>query len=48
LRLQEVGFDAFLIGEQLMQAADPGAALAELLGASANADCSGDDQAAGS
>jgi indole-3-glycerol phosphate synthase len=33
LRLQEAGFDAFLIGEQLMQAADPGGALAELLGA---------------
>jgi len=35
LRLQEVGFDAFLIGEQLMLSADPGAALAELLGANA-------------
>ena len=32
LRLREAGFDAFLIGESLMQAADPGAALAGLLG----------------
>ena len=31
-RLHAAGFDAFLIGEQLMIAADPGAALAELLG----------------
>lgn len=31
-RLREAGFDAFLIGEQLMQAADPAAALRELLG----------------
>jgi indole-3-glycerol phosphate synthase len=31
-RLREAGFDAFLIGESLMQAADPGAALAGLLG----------------
>jgi indole-3-glycerol phosphate synthase len=31
-RLREAGFDAFLIGEHLMQAAEPGAALAELLG----------------
>jgi indole-3-glycerol phosphate synthase len=30
-RLQEAGFDAFLIGESLMQATDPGAALAQLL-----------------
>jgi indole-3-glycerol phosphate synthase len=30
-RLHAAGFDAFLIGEQLMQAADPGAALRELL-----------------
>jgi indole-3-glycerol phosphate synthase len=37
LRLQEAGFDAFLIGEQLMLSADPGAALAELLGANAAA-----------
>jgi indole-3-glycerol phosphate synthase len=34
LRLREAGFDAFLIGEQLMQAAEPGAALAALLGTS--------------
>jgi indole-3-glycerol phosphate synthase len=32
LRLRAAGFDAFLIGEQLMQAADPGAALKEILG----------------
>ena len=31
--LRAAGFDAFLIGEQLMLAPDPGAALAELLGA---------------
>ncbi|HVS74390.1 MAG TPA: indole-3-glycerol phosphate synthase TrpC [Candidatus Acidoferrales bacterium] len=31
-RLREAGFDAFLIGESLMQAADPGAALAALFG----------------
>lgn len=31
-RLRAAGFDAFLIGESLMQAADPGAALAALLG----------------
>jgi indole-3-glycerol phosphate synthase len=35
LRLRHAGFDAFLIGEQLMQAAEPGVALAELMGASA-------------
>jgi indole-3-glycerol phosphate synthase len=29
--LREAGFDAFLVGEQLMSAADPGAALAALL-----------------
>lgn len=33
LRLREAGFDAFLIGEHLMLAHDPAAALAELLGA---------------
>jgi len=31
-RLRDAGFDAFLIGEQLMQAQDPGAALRVLLG----------------
>jgi indole-3-glycerol phosphate synthase len=31
-RLHAAGFDAFLIGEQLMMATDPGAALADLLG----------------
>jgi indole-3-glycerol phosphate synthase len=31
-RLRDAGFDAFLIGEQLMQAQDPGAALRGLLG----------------
>lgn len=31
-RLRDAGFDAFLIGEQLMQAADPAAALRALLG----------------
>jgi indole-3-glycerol phosphate synthase len=31
-RLRRAGFDAFLIGERLMQAADPAAALRELLG----------------
>jgi indole-3-glycerol phosphate synthase len=30
-KLREAGFDGFLIGEYLMQVADPGAALAELL-----------------
>ena len=33
LRLREAGFDAFLIGEHLMLAADPGGALAKLLDA---------------
>ena len=31
-RLRAAGFDAFLVGEQLMKAADPAAALRELLG----------------
>ncbi len=31
-KLRRAGFDAFLIGESLMRQADPGAALAELLG----------------
>jgi indole-3-glycerol phosphate synthase len=35
LRLRAVGFDAFLIGEHLMLAPDPAAALANLLGTSA-------------
>ena len=33
LRLHKAGFDAFLIGEHLMLASDPGAALTKLLGA---------------
>lgn len=33
-RLRDAGFDAFLIGEHLMQSPDPGAALMKLLGAS--------------
>jgi indole-3-glycerol phosphate synthase len=32
LKMRQAGFDAFLIGEHLMKAADPGAALFELLG----------------
>jgi len=32
VRLRAAGFDAFLIGEHLMKAVDPGAALADLLG----------------
>lgn len=36
-RLQEAGFDAFLIGESLMRQADPGAALADLLAGAAAA-----------
>jgi indole-3-glycerol phosphate synthase len=32
-RLRTAGFDAFLVGEQLMLASDPAAALTELLGA---------------
>jgi indole-3-glycerol phosphate synthase len=32
LRLRDAGFDAFLIGEHLMSAADPAAALTDLLG----------------
>jgi indole-3-glycerol phosphate synthase len=30
-RLKSAGFNAFLVGEQLMRAADPGAALAQLI-----------------
>jgi indole-3-glycerol phosphate synthase len=36
LRLRAAGFDAFLIGESLMSAPDPGAALANLLGTNAS------------
>jgi len=36
-RLRQTGFDAFLIGEHLMTAADPGAALQALLGTQINA-----------
>ena len=32
-RLSDAGFDAFLIGEQLMSAPNPGQALRELIGA---------------
>jgi indole-3-glycerol phosphate synthase len=32
VKMRNAGFDAFLIGEHLMKAADPGAALFELLG----------------
>jgi indole-3-glycerol phosphate synthase len=32
VKMRQAGFDAFLIGEHLMKAADPGAALFELLG----------------
>jgi len=34
MRLKGLGYKAFLIGERFMTAADPGAALAELLGTS--------------
>jgi indole-3-glycerol phosphate synthase len=37
-KLREAGFDAFLIGEQLMLSPEPGAALAALLGAPPPAD----------
>ncbi|MGH9817643.1 MAG: indole-3-glycerol phosphate synthase TrpC, partial [Candidatus Acidiferrales bacterium] len=37
-RLRAAGFDAFLIGEHLMQARDSEAALCELLGTAMNAD----------
>jgi len=36
VRLRNAGFDAFLIGESLMSAPDPGAALANLLGTNAS------------
>jgi indole-3-glycerol phosphate synthase len=32
LKMRQAGFDAFLVGEHLMSASDPGAALCELLG----------------
>jgi indole-3-glycerol phosphate synthase len=38
LRLRRAGFDAFLIGEQLMLSAEPGAALSALLGAAPQVD----------
>ena len=38
LRLREVGFDAFLVGERLMCAPDPAAALANLLGTALTAE----------
>jgi indole-3-glycerol phosphate synthase len=41
LNLRAAGFDAFLIGERLMQAADPAAALRELLGEKPGAVASG-------
>jgi indole-3-glycerol phosphate synthase len=37
-RLRTAGFDAFLVGEQLMLASDPAAALTELLGAAPKSD----------
>ncbi len=37
LKMRSAGFDAFLIGEHLMSAADPGAALCDLLGRTATA-----------
>ena len=36
VRLRKAGFDAFLVGEGLMRQPDPGAALAELIGAPVN------------
>lgn len=38
LRLHKAGFDAFLVGETLMKADDPGAALRKLLGTQTDAD----------
>jgi indole-3-glycerol phosphate synthase len=34
--LTAAGYDAFLVGERLMTATDPGAALAELIGSARN------------
>ena len=43
LKLRRAGFDAFLVGEHLMLASDPAAALAELLGTSLGATSVRDD-----
>lgn len=44
LKLRRAGFDAFLVGEHLMLASDPAAALAELLGHSVDATGVHDDR----
>jgi indole-3-glycerol phosphate synthase len=38
VKLRDAGFDAFLIGEQLMLSPEPGAALSALLGTPPQAD----------